>query len=101
MADDKSLKSSYELAMERFKKSDAEAGIERTPVTDAQKAAIAEIRNFYEAKLAELEVLHQGRMLSSVDPNERAAREQEYRRDRERFSSERDSKIEKVRRGAS
>jgi len=98
MTDDKRLKSSYELAMERFKKSDAEAGIERTPVTDAQKAAIAEIRNFYEAKLAELEVLHQGRMRASVDPNERAAREQEYRRDRERFSSERDSKIEKARR---
>lgn len=100
MADDKGLKSSYELAMERFKKSDAEAGIERTPVTDAQKAAIAEIRNFYEAKLAELEVLHQGRMRASVDPTERAAREQEYRRDRERFSSERDSKIEKVHRAA-
>jgi hypothetical protein len=97
MADDKGLKSSYELAMERFKKSDAEAGIERAPVTDAQKAAIAEIRNFYEAKLAELEVLHQGRMRSSVDPVERAAREQEYRRDRERFASERDSKIEKAR----
>ena len=100
MADNKGLKSSYELAMERFKKSDAEAGIERTPVTDAQKAAIAEIRNFCDAKLAELEVLHQGRMRASVDPTERAAREQEYRRDRERLSSERDSKIEKVRRGA-
>ena len=99
MADDKGLKSSYELAMERFKKSDAEAGIERTPVTEAQKAAIAEIRNFYEAKLAELEVLHQGRMLSSADPGERAAREQEFRRDRERCSSERDSKIEKARSG--
>jgi hypothetical protein len=99
MADDKRLKSSYELAMERFKKSDAEAGIARTPVTDAQKAAIAEIRNFYEAKLAELEVLHQGRMRTTADPSEAAAREQEYRRDRERFSSERDSKIEKVHRG--
>lgn len=98
MADDKSLKSSYELAMERFKKTDAEAGIERKPVTDAQKAAIAEVRNFYEAKLAELEVLHQGRMLTTVDPTEREAREQEYRRDRDRFSSERDSKIEKARR---
>ena len=97
MADDKGLKSSYELAMERFKKSDADAGIERKPVTDAQKAAIAEIRNFYEAKLAELEVLHQGQMRTTADTGERAAREQEYRRDRERFSSERDSKIEKVR----
>jgi hypothetical protein len=99
MADDKRLKSSYELAMERLKKSDAEAGIERKPVTQAQKAAIAEIRNFYEAKFAELEVLHQGRLRTTADPSERAAREQEYRRDRERCSSERDSKIEKARGG--
>jgi len=99
MADDTRLKSSYELAMERLKKSDVEAGIERAPVTDAQKAAIAEIRNFYEAKLAELDVLHQGRLQATADPSERAAREQEYRVDRERFTSERDSKVEKIRRG--
>lgn len=85
--------------MERLRKKDAEAGVERRPVTDAQKAAIAEIRNFYEAKLAELELLHQGRLRSMFDPAERAAREEEYRRDRERFSSERDAKIEKARRG--
>jgi len=99
MADDTAPKSSYELAMERLLKKDAEAGVERRPVTDAQKAAIAEIRNFYEAKLAELELLHQGRLRSMFDPAERAAREEEYRRDRERFSSERDAKIEKARRG--
>jgi|SRR5688572_4466935 len=99
MADDTAPKSSYELAMERLRKKDAEAGVERRPVTDAQKAAIAEIRNFYEAKLAELELLHQGRLRSMFDPAERAAREEEYRRDRERFSSERDAKIEKARRG--
>lgn len=98
MADDKALKSSYELAMERFRKSDEESGVERRPVTEAQKAAIAEIRNFYQAKIAELEVLHQGRLRATVDPGERAAREEEYRRDRERLSSERDAKIEKARR---
>ena len=97
MADDKALKSSYELAMERFQKSDAEAGIERRPPTEAQKAAIAEIRNFYAAKLAELEVLHHGQLLTMMDPAERAAREEEYRRDRERLTSERDSKVEKAR----
>lgn len=94
---DKGLKSSYELAMERLRKSDEEAGVERRPVTEAQKAAIAEIRNFYEAKIAELEVLHQGRLRTTVDPGERAAREEEYRRDRERLSSEREAKIEKAR----
>ena len=97
MADDTGLKSSYELAMERLKKRDEEAGIERRPVTDTQKAAIAEIRNFYEAKLAETEVLHQGRLRATLDRAERAAREEEYRRDRERLTSERDAKIEKAR----
>ena len=84
--------------MERLRKSDAEHGVESRPPTDAQKTAIAEVRNFYEAKLAELEVLHQGMLRSMFDPNERAVREQEYRRDRERLSSERDAKIEKARR---
>jgi hypothetical protein len=98
MAADKELKSAFELAMERLRKSDAEAGVEQRKVTDAQKAAIAEIRNFYEAKLAELELLHQGRMRTTADPGERAAREEEYRRDRERLSTERDTKIEKARR---
>ena len=98
MADEKGLKSAYELAMERLEKSDRDAGIERRPLTDAQKAAIAEIRNFYEAKLAETELLHQGRMRSLFDPAERAKHEEEYHRDRERLSNERDAKIEKVRR---
>lgn len=100
MTDENALKSSYELAMDRLRKRDEEAGIERTPVTDAQKAAIAEIRNFYGSKIAELEVLHQGRLRDTVDAGERAAREEEYRRDRERLVSERDAKIAKVRQHA-
>ena len=83
--------------MERLRKRDADAGIEHKPVTDEQKARIAEIRNFYQAKLAELEVLHQGRMRTVADLEEQAAREAEYRRDRERLTSERDAKIEKAR----
>ena len=99
MADDKGVKSAYELAMERFKKQDKEAGVERKPLTDQQKAAIAEIRNFYEAKLAEADLLHQDKMLTTLDPAERAARDGEYRRDRERLSSERDAKIARARAG--
>ena len=99
MADDKAVKSAYELAMERFKKQDKEAGIERKPLTDEQKAAIAEIRNFYEAKLAEADLLHQDKMLTTLDPAERTARDEEYRRDRERLSSERDAKIARARAG--
>ena len=64
MPDDKAVKSSFEIAMERLKKSDADAGITRQTLSDAQKAAIAEIRNFYEAKIAETELLHQNTLRS-------------------------------------
>src|SRR5262245_12483148 len=101
MIDDKPIKSAYELAMERLRQKDAEAGIESKPLTDAQKSAIAEIRNFYEAKMAEQDVLHQSALRKTPDPETRATLEAQYRRDRERFTSERDSKIEKVRRGES
>ena len=97
MGDDAGPKSAYELAMERLRKQDEDAGVERQVVTAAQKAAIAEIRNFYEAKLAELDVLHQGRLRSMLDPAKRAAVEEEYRRDRERLTSERDRKVERAR----
>ena len=99
MADDKGLKSAYELAMERLQKKDADAGITNVRLTDEQKAAIAEIRNFYEAKLAEAEVLHHSKLRAAADPAARETLEQEYRRDRERLTSERDRKIEKIRRG--
>jgi hypothetical protein len=97
MTEDKPMKSAYELAMERLRKSDADAGIESRPLTEAQKAAIAEVRNFYEAKIAEQQVLHHSRLNTTADPAQRAALEEDYRRDRERFASERDGKIEKIR----
>ena len=83
--------------MERFRKEDEASGVEKRPVTEAQKAAIAEARNYCEAKLAEQEVLHQSRMRQGMDPAVRETMEQEYRRDRERFTSDRDAKIEKIR----
>jgi hypothetical protein len=92
------LKSSLELAMERLRKKDADAGIETRTVTDEQKAAINEARSFYGAKIAEIEVLHQSKMRMSVDPAEREAMEQAYHRDRDRLTADRDAKIEKLRR---
>src|SRR5215211_3652983 len=97
MTEDRPMKSAFELAMERLRRSDADAGIESRPLTEAQKAAIAEVRNFYEAKIAEQQVLHQSRVRSTPDPAERAALEEAYRRDHERFASEREAKIAKIR----
>ena len=97
MAEDTGMKSAYELAMERLRKKDADAGIERPTISEAQKAAIAEIRSFYEAKLAQIDVMHQTRMRSLFDPAERQTAEDEHQRERERLTSDRDAKIEKAR----
>lgn len=85
--------------MERLRKGDEDAGVERRPLTGAQKAAIAEVRNFYEAKTAEQDVLHHSQLRKTIEPGERATLEQQYRRDLERLASEREAKIEKIRRG--
>jgi hypothetical protein len=98
MSDDSAPKSAIELAMERLRKKDADAGITQQTLTDDQKAAVAEIRNVYDARLAEAEVLFQGQMRALFEPEARLAREEEYRRDYERLTTERDAKIEKVRR---
>ena len=97
MTDEKPLKSSLELAMERLAQKDADAGITSKPVSEAQKASIAEARNFYEAKIAELEVLHQSKIKGTFDPAERDTLDQQYRREREHLTTERDNKIAKLR----
>ena len=98
MSDD-APKSAYELAMERLKKKDREAGIEERAVTPELREAIAEIRSVYQAKLAEREILYQSSLRKTPDPEARETLEQEYRRDRERLASERDRKIEEMRKG--
>ena len=97
--EEEALKSAYELAMERLEKQDTDAGVENIPLTDAQRAAIAETRNFYDSKLAEREVLDQSTVRRTTDPEALKIIEDEYRRDREHFSSERDNKVARIRRG--
>lgn len=92
-------KSAYELAMERLRKKDAEEGIVEHKLTDAQKAAIAEARSVYEAHVAERQILHREKQLTTFDPAALDVIDQEYRRDLERFAYDRDSKIKKIRDG--
>jgi hypothetical protein len=92
-------KSAYELAMERLKKKDAEAGIVEQKLTDEQKAAIAEARSIYEARVAERQILHRDKRLTTFEPAEVEKMEEEYRRDMERFATDRDAKIRRIREG--
>jgi hypothetical protein len=92
-------KSALELVMERLRKKDVEAGVTETPLTDAQRAAIAEARSVYEARVAERRIMHQSAAVRTIDPEERQALDEALRRDLERFESDRDSKIRKIREG--
>ncbi len=99
MAEETRLKSSFELAMERLRQQDAESGVTVRTLSDAEKGQIAELRNYYEAKVAELEVMHQSRSAAVFDPAGRDALAAEFRSERERLTSERDRRIEQVRAG--
>jgi DNA-binding MarR family transcriptional regulator len=99
MADDTGLKSSYELAMERLKKKDADAGVEAVSLTDEQKAAIAEVRQMYQAKGAEREILHQAALRKAASHEEVEQLNEALRRDTERIAGERDRKIAAIREG--
>jgi hypothetical protein len=97
VADDEP-KTAYELILERLQKKDREAGVEERPLTDEQRTKILELRKVYEARLAEREILFESGRRKAVDPESLEQLEQEYRRDRERISAERDKKIEETRR---
>ena len=85
---DNTPKSALELAMERLRQKDKDSNAPDRPLTDEQKAAIAEVRQMYQAALRkaasheEVEQLNEG-----------------LRRDTERMAGERDRKIAAIREG--
>ncbi|MGH7312597.1 MAG: hypothetical protein ACREJV_05445 [Candidatus Rokuibacteriota bacterium] len=98
---DDAPKTAYELAMERLRQKERETGAEERPLTDQDKAAIAEVRRVYEAKVAEREILHQHSRRQATSPEEIAKLGEQLAHDRERFASERDRKIAEIRKGTS
>lgn len=90
-------KSALEIVLERLRKKDAEQGVTEQPLTDAQRAAIAEARSVYESRVAERKIMHQSAIRTTFDPAERQRIEEELRRDLDRLESERDSRIRQIR----
>ena len=90
-------KSAYELAMERLKKKDADQGVSERTLTEEQKNEIAEVRKTYSARLAQEEILFKSKTQGYIEPEARRTLEENYRRDVERLTHERDRKIEKIR----
>jgi len=94
-------KSAFDLAMERLKAEDREAGTKETPLSAKQKEAIAEARRIASSRLAEREILFKDSMKKTPDPETRAKAESEYHVDRQRINDDCDKAIEGIRKGKS
>ena len=96
---DNAPKSALELAMERLRQKDKESNASDRPLTDDQKAAIAEVRQMYQAKGAEREILHQAALRKATTHEEIEQLNEALRRDTERMAGERDRKVAAIREG--
>ena len=90
-------KTAYELAMERLRRKDQEGGVVERPLTDAQKAAIAEARRVYDAKIAEREILHRDALRKAKTAEDVVKLNEELAQDRDRYLRDRDRKIGDIR----
>lgn len=93
-------KSAFELAMEKLKRRDKEAGVETAALTDAQREAIADVRRAYDAQVAERRILRQSALAKTLEPEARQELEANHRRDLGQFAADRDRKIARIREGA-
>jgi hypothetical protein len=95
---DDAPKSALEIAMARLKQKDADDGTVETPLSDARKAEIAEVRQLYAARRAQAEIMHKASLASAVDVEGLAQLHEEFRRDTDRMQRELDEKIAAIRR---
>ncbi len=95
-SDSKRLKSAYELALERMEQRGIEKPRENAFDADSLEA-IAEARSRADAKLAEMEILHQKQLREEADPSKRLESDQNYRAERQRVEDRREREIAKLR----
>jgi hypothetical protein len=94
-------KSAWELALEKLQKQDRDQGLTGPgALSDDQKKEIAAVRQRFQAKLAEAEILHHDQRRKVLeDPEALAKSEEEYRIERRRIEEQREREIERVKRG--
>jgi hypothetical protein len=88
----KGIKSAYERALERMESEGIERPRQQAFAPDVL-AAMDEARRKAEAKIAELEILHRGRLRKLRDAAAFAAEEKEYQAERKRIEEKRDRDI--------
>jgi hypothetical protein len=94
-------KSAWEIALEKLQQQDRARGLASPgALSEDQKKAIAAVRQRFQAKLAEAEILHHDQGRKGIeDPEALAKSEEEYRIERRRIEEQRDREIERVKRG--
>ena len=94
------MKSAYELAMERLKKSDPDASLK---LTDEQKAQLAEVDRVYQGKIAEREIFLNKRLTEAQASGQREEIEQirkQIASERARLEEDREDAKNRIRRGS-
>ena len=89
------MKSAYELAMERL-----QANSPSVPLTDEQRAKMAELDSVYQAKIAEKEIFLKGQMAKAVEQGDLealASLEKQLGIDRAALQIEREEKKKQIR----
>ncbi len=89
------MKSAYELAMERL-----QANSRSVPLTDEQRAKMAELDSIYQAKIAEKEIFLKGQMAKAMEQGDLealASLEKQLSVDRAALQTEQEEKKEKIR----
>lgn len=93
------MKSAYELAMERLRASDPDAGPPRTP---EQKARLAEIDRVYQGRIAEREIFLKKQLndlLAAGNREEAEKIKKQLASEKARLEEEKEAEKEQVRRG--
>jgi hypothetical protein len=87
-------KSAVEIAMEKLR---ARGDFSQKPLTDEQKAEIAEIRTRYKARIAELEIKQQDKMNKASSYEEIESFKEELVKERIRLNEKMEAEVRKVR----
>ncbi len=90
------MKSAYERALEKLESSGIGAP-RQNALDEDQRRRIEDERRRYQAKLAELDILHRKNL--SSDPARRRQEEESHRAEKRRLSERLESRIERIRRG--
>ena len=87
-------KSAIEIAMEKLR---ARGDYDEQPLSDEQKAEIADIRSLYKSKIAEFEIKQQDKIAKATSYEELQSFQEELAHEKARLNDKVESEVKKVR----